>query len=392
MMQLVVVGGGIAAIAAVEHVVKSSADVEITMFSEEPQSRRDAAGSTEHGSSLDSLAWYQQNGVRLQLGLRVVEIDAAGKTVTADDGSITPYDTLLLATKATVYVPPIIGIRKRNVFIDRKKDSRTVTVDLARGSKVVVLADTLEGLDASRSLLAAGYEVYLALDTAPILRHNLDANGARFLIRKVERLGIPVISGKRVTALVGNGRVECVDFEDGTELPADAVVIPAAVRPDIDLARRAGLQVDEGIIVNDMMQTSDRDVFAVGECAEHRQVVYSGVRPSLDQAYVAANVMLGRDSIVYEGSLRTSSARVLDVDIFAAGQFDEASTPGAEVVRYEDPALGIYKKLVLINGTLAGAVLIGDVSAKAMYTDWIRDKTDVSSMRRSLLFPAQRVV
>lgn len=387
MKQLLVIGSGVAAVATVEYLLNSGANVEITMYEGETQLRPGGARMAGGISSVDTLAWCQSMGVGLQLGVRVVEIDVPGKTVTGDDGSISPYDVLLIATGTAPRLPSVLGMRKRNVFIARDAaDAIKASSHWQAGSKVVVIADSLEGLETAQAL-AYRCELTVALDAKAATRNRVDWTVAKYLIGKLERAGVQVITGKAVTALVGNGRVECLDFDDGSELDADAVVIPSFLRPDVDLARRGGLLVNEGILVNDHMEASADDVFAVGECVEHRRMIYRDDSALLEQARVAAAAIAGDTTVAYGGSIEASSRRILDVDLYSAGEFDETLLPEVEVVRYEDPALGVYKKLLLSDGKLIGAVLTGDLSGKDRYTEWIRHKTDLSSMRQSLLFP-----
>jgi nitrite reductase (NADH) large subunit len=200
----------------------------------------------------------------------------------------------------------------------------------------------------------------------------------------MEELGIRVLLGRTTTAILGNGHVEGVALSDDTCLEADLVVIAAGIRPNVELARTAGLVCNRGVVVNDYMETSDPDVFAVGECVEHRGICYGLVAPLFEQGKVLAATITGNRGPVYTGTVQAAKLKIMGVDVFSAGDWSEQN---AEPVRYEDRALGIYKKLALRDGKLAGVILVGDTADSHRYMEWLRAETDLSSQRRHLLFP-----
>ncbi len=204
--------------------------------------------------------------------------------------------------------------------------------------------------------------------------------------RRIEGLGIRVMLPRQTAALFGNGHVDGVRFASGEELGAELVVIAAGIKPNAELGRRAGLEVNRGIVVNDFMETSDPDILAVGECTEHRGKTFGLVAPLFDQARVLAATITDNRGPVFSAPAPAAKLKIMGVDIFSAGSIDEKE-PGVEAIRYEDPALGAYKKLLIRDNKLIGMILVGDIEDEHVYMDWMRSETDLASMRRQLLFP-----
>jgi nitrite reductase (NADH) large subunit len=220
-----------------------------------------------------------------------------------------------------------------------------------------------------------------------LMERQVDLTGGGYLKIKMECLGIKVLLERNTAAILGNEKVAGVAFKDGSSIETEIVVIAAGIRPNAELGRKAGLQVNRAIVVNDFMETSHPDIFAVGECVEHKGICYGLVAPLLEQGKVLAATITGNKGPRYEGSVTAAKLKIMGVDVFSAGDFSEKTT-GTDVVRYEDAALGVYKKLTLRDGKLAGAILIGDTSDSHHYMDWLRAQTDLASQRRQLLFPA----
>src|SRR5438876_965081 len=395
MKKLVVVGNGMAGVGCVEQVLKHAAKFEITIFGEETHVNynRILLSSVLAGEKaaddivLNSLEWYRQNDIQLRLGVRVSGIDVNAKTVTGDDGSVTPFDKLLLATGSNPLIPPMEGVKKEGVYVFRNLDDTRALLDRAtKGVKAVVIGGGLLGLEAARGLQVQGCEVTVVHLMDTLMERQVDLTGGGYLKTKMECLGIKVLLERSTTAILGNGRVEGIAFKDGSRIEAEIVVIAAGIRPNVELGRKAGLQVNRGIVVNDFMETSDPDIFAVGECIEHKGICYGLVAPLLEQGKVLAATITGNKGPRYEGSVTAAKLKIMGVDVFSAGDFSEKA-PGTDVVRYEDAALGVYKKLTLRDGKLAGAILVGDTSDSHRYMDWLRAQTDLTAQRRQLLFP-----
>lgn len=395
MSRLVVVGNGMAGIACVEQILTHAPKFDITVFGEETQVNYNrillssvlAGQKSADDIVLNSLDWYEQNSIQLRLGVRITSVDPVGKTVTGDDGSVTSFDKLLLATGSSPLVPPIEGTHKAGVFVFRNLDDTRSLLGRAReGIKAVVIGGGLLGLEAARGLQVRGCSVTVVHLMETLMERQLDFTGGGYLKSKMECLGVRVLLERSTTAILGNGKVQGVAFKDGTSIEADVVVIAAGIRPNVGLARNAGLRVNRGIVVNDFMETSHPDIFAVGECVEHNGTCYGLVAPLLEQGKILAATITGNKGPRYEGAVTAAKLKIMGVDVFSAGDFSEKS-PGTDVVRYEDAALGIYKKLTFRDGKLAGAILVGDTCDSHRYMAWLRTQEDLTPQRRQLLFP-----
>jgi nitrite reductase (NADH) large subunit len=394
--RLVAVGNGMAGVACVEQILKHAQKFEITIFGDETHVNynRIMLSSVLAGEKsadeivLNSLEWYEQNGIRLRLGVRVTDVDPERKTVTGDDGSVTPFDKLLLATGSSPLIPCIDWVRKEGVYVFRSLDDTRALLERARpGTKAVVIGGGLLGLEAARGLQVQGCDVTVVHLMDRLMERQLDVTGGGYLKAKMECMGVKVLVSRSTTEILGKGKAEGVAFKEGASIEADFVVIAAGIRPNTELGRKAGLQVNRGIVVNDHMETSHPDIFAVGECVEHKGTCYGLVAPLFEQGKVLAATITGNKGPVYAGTVLAAKLKIMGVDVFSAGDFNEKA-PGTDAVTYEDPALGIYKKLTLRDGKLAGVILVGDTSDSHRYMDWLRSQTDLTSMRRQLLFPS----
>ncbi len=395
MQRLVVIGNGMAGVACVEQILKHVPKFEITIFGDETHVNYNrillsavlAGEKAADDIVLNGLDWYEKHGIALRLAVRITDVDSARKTVTGDDGSVTTFDKLLIATGSTPLIPPIEGVKKEGVFVFRNlDDTRTLLDHAAPGKKAVVIGGGLLGLEAARGLQVQGCEVTVVHLMDTLMERQLDLTGGGYLKAKMECLGVRVLLDRNTKAILGNGKAEGVVFQNGETLEADFVVIAAGIRPNAELGRKAGLQVNRGIVVNDYLETSHPDIFAVGECVEHNGTCYGLLAPLFEQGKVLAATITGNKGPVYNGSIPAAKLKIMGVDVFSAGDFSEKS-PGTDAVRYEDPALGIYKKLALRDGKLAGVILVGDTSDSHRYMDWLRFATDLTAMRRQLLFP-----
>src|SRR5687767_11398149 len=393
MKRLVVVGNGMAGMACLEQILKYGPRFQITVFGDETHVNynRIMLSSVLAGEKaaddivLNSLDWYLKHEIDLHVGVRIVDVDPDAKTVTGNDGSVTPYDLLLLATGSSAWMPPIDGLDKEGVFAFRTlDDTRELLRRAAPETKAVVIGGGLLGLEAARGLQVEGCDVTVVHLMPTLMERQLDPDGGMYLVGKMEELGIKVLLGRTTTAVLGNGHVEGVALSDDSCLEADLVVVAAGIRPNVELAYQAGLHVNRGIVVNDHMETSDPDIFAVGECVEHRGICYGLVAPLFEQGKVLAATMTGNKGPTYTGTVPAAKLKIMGVDVFSAGDWSEQN---AEPVRFEDRALGIYKKLTVRDGKLAGVILVGDTGDSHRYMDWLRTDADISEQRRYLLFP-----
>ena len=395
MKKLVVVGNGMAGVACVEQILKRSRDFEITIFGEETHVNYNrillssvlAGEKSAEDIVLNRVEWYRENGIRARLGVRVEQIDRERRVVIGNDGAVEPFDRLILATGSSAFIPPIQGVDKENVHVFRTlDDTRELISKATERTRAVVIGGGLLGLEAARGLQLRGCDVTVVHLMETLMERQLDPTGGCFLKRKIESLGIRVLMPKQTQAIIGNGHVDGLRFASGEEIEADLVVVAAGIKPNVELAKSAGLEVRRGIVVNDHMETSDRDIYAVGECTEHRGQTFGLVAPLMEQGKVLADAIAGASGLVFEGAEPAAKLKIMGVEIFSAGSIDE-SEPGVETVRYEDPAEGIYKKLLLKDNRLRGVILVGDASDERRYTQWLREETDLAPNRRHLLFP-----
>jgi nitrite reductase (NADH) large subunit len=385
-----------AGVACVEQILKHAPKFDIIVFGEETHVNYNrillssvlAGEKSSDDIVLNSLDWYEKNQIRLRLGVRITEIDPVAKSVTGDDGSVTAFDKLLIATGSNPLIPPMEGTKKKGVYVFRNLDDTRALLERAGKSvKAVVIGGGLLGLEAARGLQVQGSDVTVVHLMDTLMERQLDLTGGGYLKSKMECLGVKVLLERSTTAILGNGKVSGLAFKDGTSIAADLVVIAAGIRPNVELARKAGLQVNRGIVVNDFMETSHPDIFAVGECVEHNGTCYGLLAPLLEQGKILAATITGNKGPRFEGSVPAAKLKIMGVDVFSAGDFSDKA-PGTDLVRYEDPALGVYKKLALRDGKLCGAILVGDTADSHRYMDWLRSREDLTPHRRQLLFPA----
>jgi nitrite reductase (NADH) large subunit len=395
MERLVVIGNGMAGIGCLEQILKYAPQFEITVFGDETHLNynRILLSSVLAGEKsadeivLNSLEWYERNGVNLRLGVRVVDIDAAQKTVLGDDGSVTPFDKLLLATGSNPLIPSMEGVNKKGVYVFRNLDDTRALLDCSRtGAKAVVIGGGLLGLEAARGLQVQGCDVTVVHLMNRLMERQLDSVGGGYLKTKMESMGVKVLLNRNTKAILGEELATGIRLEDGSELAADFVVIAAGIRPNVELGRKAGLTMRRAIVVSDQMETSHPDIFAVGECVEHNGVCYGLVAPLLEQGKVLAATITGHSGPDYAGTVPAAKLKIMGVDVFSAGEIADC-VPGNDIVRFEDPALGIYKRLTLRENRLIGVILVGDTSDSHRYMDWLQSKQDLSETRRNLLFP-----
>jgi nitrite reductase (NADH) large subunit len=392
MRRLVVVGNGMAGMACLEQILTYAPPVAVTVFGDETHVNYNrvmlssvlAGEKSADDIVLNSLEWYRSHGIDLRLGVRIVDVDPEARTVTGDDDSVTAWDTLLLATGSSAWLPPIEGLDNDGVFAFRSLDDTRALLQRAPGSRAVVIGGGLLGLEAARGLQVQGCDVTVVHLAPTLMERQLDADAGQYVRARMEALGIRVLLGRTTTAVLGDGHVEGVALADGTRLDANLVVVAAGIRPNVELARKAGLEVGRGIIVNDYMETSVPGIHAVGECVEHRGVCYGLVAPLFEQGKVLAATVTGNRGPTYGGTIQAARLKIAGVEVFSAGDWTDATS---EPVRYEDPTLGIYKKLTLRGNRLGGVILVGDTSDSHRYMEWLRSDADLSSQRRHLLFP-----
>jgi nitrite reductase (NADH) large subunit len=392
---LVIVGSGMAGVACLEEILKHPPRFTITLIGDETHASYNrillssvlAGERSADDIALNPLEWYHHHGVGLRLGTRATAIDPDRQTVTTDDGRVTRFDRLVVATGSAPVLPPIEGLDLEGVLVFRTlDDTRALLRRAGPGINAAVVGGGLLGLEAAYGLHAQGCTVTVVHLAATLMERQLDAAAGSYLQTHLERLGIRVRLNRETRAIRGEGRVQALTFADGGQLEADLVVVATGIRPNTDLAREAGLAVNRGILVDDHLQTSHPDIFALGECVEHRGICYGLVAPLREQSRILAATLTGHPDAAYEGTLPASRLKVAGLDVFSAGDWTDA--PDADAMRYDDPAMNVYRKVVLRDGRLAGVILVGETSDSHRYMDWLRASTALPRDRRELLFPS----
>ena len=390
---LVVVGNGMAAARLVDELAKVALGrYAIAVIGDEPRLAYNRvllssvlAGETaSHDIELRPAEWWRDRGVTLKYGCLATEIDVGRRELKIANEESIAFSRLVLATGSTPLRLNVPGAGLAGVHTFR--DSRDVDLLLtlaAQKKRVVVVGGGLLGLEAAYGLAKAGAPVTLIHLMDRLMERQLDAPAAALLKSLVERKGIKVLLEANTARIHGETRVESVELADGRWLDADAVIFAAGIRPNIALARDAGISVNRGIVVDDVMQTAAPDIFALGECAEHRGICYGLVEPAYEQAGVLARHLAGRAS-AYDGSVVATNLKVSGVGVFSAGDFMGAD--GSEAIVLSDVRHGFYKKLVIANGRLTGAVLVGDTADALWYLEMIRNRQPVAGIRADMMF------
>ena len=334
---------------------------------------------------LKSAEWWRARGVTLVPGHAAVGIDPHVRRVRLASGATLPYAKLVLATGSRPLRLPVPGMNLPGVLTFRDLgDVAAIESAAARGRKAVVIGGGLLGLEAAYGLAKAGAHVTVIHLMDRLMERQLDARAAALLKRAIEQKGIAVHLQAKTAALRGIRRVEAVELADRRTIDADLVVVAIGIRPNVDLARTAGLNIDRGVVVDDALRTSNADIFAIGECAQHRGICYGLVEPAYDQARALAQHLAGDARATYAGSVLAANLKVSGVNVFSAGDF--LGAPGTETIVLSDPGLDTYKKLVIADGRLVGAVLYGDTEDGLWYLDLIRSGACITKIRHDLAF------
>ncbi len=392
--RLVLVGNGMAGMRTLEELLKLEPDMyDITVFGDEPYGNYNrillspllAGEKTVDDIMLNDRDWYAERGITLHAGSPVTEIDRTARRVVSSDGTEAVYDRLILATGSKPFVIPVPGHDQKGVLGFRDiEDVRTMLAGAGEGRRAVVIGGGLLGLEAANGLLKQGMEVTVVhlLDT--LMEKQLDGAAAGLLHRSLEERGLRFMMNARTEAILGDGQVTGVRFADGRRLDADLVVMAVGIRPNTELAEAAGLHCERGVLVDDTLQTFDPRIYAVGECAQHRGALYGLVAPLFEQARVCANHLAQLGIAKYGGSLTSTKLKVTGIDLFSAGDF--IGDEDTEEMVFQDASRGVYRKLMVKDNRIQGAVMYGDTLDGPWYFQLMREATDISDIREQLLF------
>ena len=393
--KLVLIGNGMAGVRALEELLKLAPEqYDITVFGGEPYGNYNrillspvlSGEKTIDEIMLNDEQWYIDNGITLHKGKWVESVDRAKRIVLTSDGIEAEYDRLIIATGSNPFIIPIPGNELDGVIAFR--DIADVDTMLAAakktGGKAVVIGGGLLGLEAANGLMKQGMDVTVVHLMDTLMERQMDKPAGALLKASLEEKGMKFLMEAQTEAVLGKTHVESVRFKDGLEIPADIVVMAVGIKPNIELAEKIGLHCERGIVVNDTMQTFDPRIYSVGECLQHRGQTYGLVAPLFEQAKVCANHLAHLGIARYEGSVTSTKLKVTGIDLFSAGDFVGDET--TEELVLQDPGRGMYKKVVLKDNRIQGAVMYGDTIDGTWYFELMRDKTDVSDFRDNLLF------
>lgn len=391
--KLVLVGNGMAGVWCVEHILKlAPQQFDITIFGAEPHPNYNrillssvlAGDSSMKDIVLNDWDWYRDNNITFHAGHAVTKIDTANKMVVSDKGVTAAYDELILATGSLPFMLPVPGADKEGVIAFRDiKDCETMMDTAKQYKKAVVIGGGLLGLEAARGLLNLNMEVSVVHINPYLMERQLDETASRMLQVELERQGMKFLLEKQTEQILGKKRVTGVKFKDGSLAEADLVVMAVGIRPNVALAKESGIELNRGIIVNDYLQTNVPNVYAVGECAEHRGVAYGLVAPLYEQGDVLAKKLCGLEIDGYQGSVTSTKLKVSGVDVFSGGQYNDE--PGSRAIKIQDEFEGIYKKVLIREGKVVGAVMFGDTSDSSRIFKLIRTGEDITGREKEIV-------
>jgi nitrite reductase (NADH) large subunit len=391
---LVVVGNGMAATRFVDELTQRALGrYSVIVIGAEPRlsynrvllSSLLAGEVGESAIELKPRGWWNRHGVTTLDGHAVAAIDRRARVVTLANGQYFTFSKLVLATGSRPIRLPKPGMKLQNVLTFRDlADVGAMRALIREGARAAVIGGGLLGIEAAYGLAKAGVKVTLVHLMDRLMERQLDDRAAALLKRAIEAEGIEVLLGADTKRVLGEDRATGLELSDARVLPADFVVCAVGIRPNTQVAHEAGLAVNGGIMVDDGLSTSDPNIFALGECAEHRGRVYGLVEPANEQARILARRLAGDRTVAYLGSTLAANLKVFGVNVFSAGEFVEG--PGSDVITLEDQGARSYKKLVMRDGRLTGAVLFGDTADGLWYLDLIRTGADVSHCRDILAF------
>jgi len=387
--KLVLVGNGMAGVGCIEHILKLDRDsFDITIFGAEPHPNYNriqlsyvlAGDSSINDIILNDWDWYKENDIALYAGHKVTKIDTANKVVYTDTGLTEKYDDLILATGSNPFILPLPGANLPGVIAYRDiKDCEAMIEASKTYKKAAVIGGGLLGLEAARGLLNLNMDVTVIHVCDYLMERQLDPTASKLLQAELESQGMKFAMSKQTEEIYGTDRVQGLRFKDGSELEADLIVMAVGIRPNVALAQESGIEVNRGIVVNDYLETKTPNVYSVGECAEHRGIVYGLVAPLYEQGAVLAKRICGVETKPYEGSVLSTKLKVSGVDVFSAGEFMDQ--PDTKAYRYQDDFNGVYKKVLVRDNKIIGAVLFGDTSDGARLFQWIRSGADQSELK-----------
>jgi len=391
-MKVVIIGNNVAGITTAKTLREMRLDVDITVFGEERYNYYSRPMLIEFISNrIDEKSlsfypddWYTKNRIKVNLATRVEKIDPAGKRVLGG-GQWVDYDALVVATGARAFVPPIKGLPKQNVFTLRTlDDAKAIKALIPKIKNVVIIGGGLLGLEMARAITQArsGLSIKVLEKAGYLMSRQLDEEGGNLLRALIEEMGVDVLTSTEVEEIKGEQQVEKVKLKDGRELDAQMVVISAGVRPNLDIVKEAGLKVEKGLVVDSGLCCDKiRRIFAVGDVVQFEGVVWGIIPAALDQAKVVARMVLGQEQAEYHGTVVSNTLKVMGVDLTSIGIINPPAGQGYEEIRAKSDDGRIYKKFVLRDGKLVGAILLGTRKETQRVSKLIKDGTSIEGLK-----------
>ncbi len=391
--KIVVIGAGMASGRLLDHLTEADDGVfDITLINAEPRGTYNrimlspvlAGEKTYEQIVTHDDVWYRDRGITCHFGTKVDDIDRTAKVVSLIDGTQIAYDLLVIATGSNPFIIPMPGHDLEGVIAYRDLEDTQKMMDMGPDNQVVVIGGGLLGLEAAAGMALRGVDVTVVHLMGHLMERQLDPEAGALLRASLEEKGISVCLEAQSQKILGrDGKVSALKLADGTELPCDLLVMAVGIRPNVGIGQKAGLETGRGIKVDDQMRTSDPDIFAIGECTEHQGAIFGLVAPLFDQAKVLADTLKGQAAEFKQKSLSTK-LKVTGCDLFSAGDFEAGETREDIVLR--DPSRGVYRRLVLEDNKLVGAVFYGDTSESSWVFNLIQEGTDVTNLRDALVF------
>ncbi|MBI3601229.1 MAG: NAD(P)/FAD-dependent oxidoreductase [Nitrospinae bacterium] len=403
MQKVIIIGNGAAGTAAAEVIRKNNKDISISIYSDEPYpfySRIKLPHFlgdeiAQENTYIYRDGWYKENGIEFHPAARIKKIEAAEKYVITETGEKAHYDKLLFATGSANFIPPIKGREKRGFFTLRTiKDVLSIKEYSSKGKNAVLIGGGLLGLEAARGLKVRGLDVTVVEFFSRLLPRQLDEKGAKVLQRLIENIGIKVVLSGESDEVLGKDNVTGLRLKDGRTIECSLIIISAGITPRIELAKEAGIAVNKGIIINERMETSIKNVYAAGDCAEFQGRIYGLWTASSEQGTIAGNNISGVNAI-YNGTVPSTTLKIVGIDLTSIGIVNPLSPPSPfegegkgeggfkELIR-EDGSNGVYKKLVVKEGKIVGAILLGDTKDVRVVSKLIKNGVDVSKYEDNL--------
>jgi len=390
-MNHLIIGNGVGGTTAAFEIRKTDATASIRIVTEEPYPYYSrirlpeflAGGLDEQGLIIKKPSWYAENRIDLSLNTKVIAIDPTAREVRTTSDARLPYDRLLVATGARCFVPPLAGADKKGVFTLRGlEDARQIREYAGKsGGNVLLIGGGVLGLEAGYGLMKSDCRITVVEFFPRLLPRQLDEQGAKILQHKMEAMGFTFHLGARSKEIKGRDAAEALILEDGRRIDCTMIIISAGIRNNLELFVNLGATIDKGVVVNDRMETGIPDVYAAGDLVQHRGICY-GIWPAAEKQGQTAGINMAGGNAEYSGTVISNALKVAGMDVFAAGDIDAEGKK--ESIISSDSDKFVYKKLVLENNRIAGAILLGDIKERRRVMKAIEDRTDISPIKEKI--------